>query len=161
MLQACNLPASLAVSAAKRMYSPSPVPRRQPSRPIPMPMQPSIAFQQNCCTAGTPISHHAEHAHTSPSSDSNPHPHGEQDEKASVRPSLHNKCSFKPPQPASIGPPPACKIARCLACPSTRRTSTAFTTSSPTLEIALTARKEVIMVPIGWRPGREGGRCAV
>jgi hypothetical protein len=70
--KACNLSASLAVSAAKRVYSPSPVPRRQPSRPIPMPMQPSIAFQQNCCCpAGKPISHHA---HTSPRSESQPSP---------------------------------------------------------------------------------------
>jgi hypothetical protein len=72
-----TLSASLAVSAAKRMYSPSPVPRRQPSRPIPMPMQPSIAFHQNCCTAGTPISQSpCSHLtpHTSPSSESNPHP---------------------------------------------------------------------------------------
>jgi hypothetical protein len=31
-----------------------------------------------------------------------------------------------------------------------------FTTSSPTLEIALTARNEVMLVPIGWQPaGRE------
>jgi hypothetical protein len=165
--KACNLSASLAVSAAKRMYSPSPVPRRQPSRPIPMPMQPSIAFHQNCCTAGTPISqspcsHLPPHPVPSPTLTHSPtHPHGEQDEKASVRPSLHNKCSFKPPQPVSIGPPPACKIGQMSRMPFHSEDKHSFTTSSPTLEIGLNRPQRGDAGSDRLATGRVGGRCAV
>jgi hypothetical protein len=89
------------------------------------------------------------------------HPHGEQDEKASVRPSLHNKCSFKPPQPVSIGPPPACKIGQMSRMPFHSEDKHSFTTSSPTLEIGLNRPQRGDAGSDRLATGRVGGRCAV
>lgn len=132
---------------------------RQPSRPIPMPMQPSIAFHQNCCTAGTPISHHAHCSHLTKfrvHTHQVPNPTLTHTENRTKKHQCVPLCIINVPSnplnPSALGRHRPARYARCLACPSTRRTGTASQRPAQRWRSALTARNEVTLVPIGWRP---------
>jgi len=124
---------------------------------LPLPFQTKLLHGGN--THQNPVPHRP-----SPNSNYHYHPQGS---CKSINASLfvHEKCSFKS-QLTGIWPPPLCTRARCHACPSTRSSKHSFATFSPTLEIVLTARNEVIFLPIGpprvgeeAYGGRGGHRC--